>query len=308
VLVSAVEHPSVQSAADELARRGHMVERIPATAAGVVDEAAFTRLLDAPPLTSAKPLHSDGTRSVPTANIALVSVMLGNNETGVLQPVKNLTAATRTRGIVFHTDAVQVVGKSPVSFRDLGVDLLSFTAHKFHGPIGIGGLLTRGDVKLEPLLFGGFQQAGLRPGTESAPLVAGLHKALEVWHKEAHERSRRMTSLREELEQQLTARVPDCIIVGCEVARLPHTTNVAFPGVDRQALVMALDLAGVSCSTGSACASGSSEPSPVLLAMGLPRAVVEGSIRLSLGATTTAAEINDAVERICRCVNQLRRA
>jgi cysteine desulfurase len=237
--------------------------------------------------------------------------MLGNHETGVLQPVAEIAALCRKANVPVHTDATQVVGKLPVDCTSLGVDALSFSGHKFHGPAGIGGLLLRSGVKLQPLHYGGFQQAGLRPGTESAPLAAGLHAALQLWHDEADDRARRMTALRDRFEATLHADLSNIVVHGIVVhgaasARLPHTSGIAFLGLDRQALLMALDQAGVACSTGSACASGSSEPSPVLLAMGCPTAEIEGSLRFSLGAFTTPADVDQAAHRISSVVNHLR--
>jgi cysteine desulfurase len=224
--------------------------------------------------------------------------MLGNNETGVLQPVAECERVCREAGALLHTDAVQVVGKLPLSFARLGAAILSFSAHKFHGPRGIGGLLVRGDIELSPLLYGGFQQGGLRPGTEPVALVAGMHKALEIWQRDYEKRLQQMTALRDRFESSLKAELTDVLINGAEAPRLPHTSNVSFRGLDRRALAMALDLEGVACSTGSACASGSSEPSPVLLAMGLPADAVAGSLRFSLGVTTTEADIDYAVKKI----------
>lgn len=234
--------------------------------------------------------------------------MLANNETGVIQPVQQIAEKCRAAGVLLHTDAVQAVGKIPVHFRDLGVAVMTVAPHKFHGPLGIGGLLMRHDVQLQPLLFGGFQQSALRPGTESVALAVGFFTALKQWHDEAEQRQQRMTSLRKQLETQLLAGAPDAVVIGAKAPRLPHTTNIAFRGINRQALVMALDMARVACATGSACASGSSEPSPVLLAMGLEKSLVEGSIRLSLGAFTTAEAVEEASRRILKCVNDLRRA
>jgi len=161
-------------------------------------------------------------------------------------------------------------------------------------------------VKLQPQLFGGFQQEGLRPGTENVALAVGFHTALELAVRDLPERAARMLALRDQLEQSVVAEVADTVIVGKDAPRLPNTSCISFPGLDRQALVMALDMAGVACSTGSACASGSSEPSPTLVAMGLPKAVVEGAIRLSLGAFTTAEEVAEAARRIIKAVKHLR--
>jgi len=297
VVISAIEHPSVAEAAAELGRRGFQIDELSANASGVVDPAQLEPLL--------------------TPNTRLVSVMLGNNETGALQPIAKLAEICSARGIPLHTDAVQAVGKIDVQFRQLGAAAMSFTAHKLHGPLGIGGLLLRGDLPtpaetLQPLLFGGFQQAGIRPGTEPAPLVVGFCTALELWHAKRAERETHLSAMRDRLERQIlqgrrNAGASARVVAG-DSPRLPHTLNVALLGLDRQALVMALDMAGVACSTGSACASGSSEPSPVLLAMGCDEGVIRSSLRLSVGAETTAAEIDEAARRILLACKQLQHA
>lgn len=294
VIVSVIEHPSVLGVAEELARRGHRVSRLRVLPSGVVD-------LE----------HLSGLLVEPEVQPTLVSVMLANNETGVIQPIAEVARMCERAGAILHTDASQAVGKIPVDFRTLGVAALTFAAHKFHGPPGVGGLLLRHDVTLAPILFGGFQQAGLRPGTESTALAVGMCRALQLWHAEAAERMTRMTELRDHFESRLTTsefwRIPLRVIInGASAPRLPNTSNIAFVGLDRQALVMALDLAGVACSTGSACASGSSEPSPVLLAMGCPGEVISSSLRFSLGAGTTRADIDESVSRIVKVVNDLR--
>jgi cysteine desulfurase len=285
VLISSIEHPSVLGPAENLTRRGFDVRRIPVTSAGVVDLDHLPDLL------------SDDTR--------LVSVMLGNHETGVLQPVRQIAALCAERGIAMHTDAVQAVGKIAVDFQELGVAALSLAAHKFHGPLGIGALVLRNAVELEPLLFGGFQQASVRPGTESTALSEGFATALQLATLELRQRMERIAGLRDRLEAELAANFPEMTVNGSSAARLPHTSNLSFPGLDRQALFMALDAAGVACSTGSACASGSSEPSPVLTAMGLPTEVIEGALRFGLGADTSDSDIELAVERISNVVKRL---
>jgi cysteine desulfurase len=184
---------------------------------------------------------------------------------------------------------------------------MSFAAHKFHGPLGIGALVVRHGVTLAPQLVGGFQQAGLRPGTESVALVVGMLTALELWHAEQEQRRLRLTALRDEFEHAIRAGWPEAIVVGARSPRLPHTSNIAFVGLDRQALFIAFDQAGVACSTGSACASGSSEPSPALVAMGLDEAVFSSALRFSFGATTTAAEVAESSRRILKVCNDLRR-
>ena len=287
--ISSIEHPSVVGPAEELERRGWQLERLRVTRDGVVELSHVEELLPA----------------LRTRHSAL-SIMLGNNETGVLQPVPEIASLCREAEVPIHTDAVQVAGKLPIDFRDLNVDAMTITAHKFHGPRGIGALVLRHGTKLEPMLYGGFQQGGLRPGTEDVALAVGMHKALQFWNEEREARRVRLEKLRDQFEQGLAAGDSTIVVNGAGARRLGHTSNVSFPGVDRQALLMALDMAGVACSTGSACASGSSEPSPVLIAMGCAKEVISGSLRFSLGATTTANEIDEAVRRILLAVNQLR--
>ena len=286
VLISAIEHPSVVGAAQELQRRGFDVHMIPVSSEGVVATEEVHRLL--------------------TADTRLVSVMLANNETGVLQRVSEIARLCEEAGVPMHTDAVQVVGKSPVDFRSLGVAALSCTAHKFHGPRGIGALILREDIPLDPLIYGGFQQQGLRPGTESVALAVGFARALELWEAEGAVRTARIATLRDGFEQRLTAD-PAIVVNGESAPRLPHTSNLSFLDCERQALWMALDIAGLACSTGSACASGSSEPSPVLIAMGLEPERIAGALRFSLSALTTSPEVDEACDLILTAVNDLRR-
>jgi cysteine desulfurase len=278
-IVSAVEHPSIAGAAERLERHGWTIHRPGVTCDGVVDLARLDELL--------------------SARTRFVSVMLANNETGVLEPVEEISRRCAALGVPMHTDAVQAIGKLPVDFRGLGVSAMTVAAHKFHGPQGIGALIVRHGVSLEPILFGGFQQDALRPGTEPVALAVGMHAALAAWERAAVARGQHLTNLRDRLELGLAAGYGGQIVVnGSLAARLPHTSNLAFLGIERQALLMALDLAGVACSTGSACASGSSEPSAVLAAMGANQAILDSSLRFSLGATTTRQEIDDAIARI----------
>jgi cysteine desulfurase len=288
VFVSPIEHPSILAAAEELKRRGCQIHFASVGTNGIVS------------------IETGRQECLP--HFALASVMLANNETGVIQPIAKIAQQCREHGITIHTDAVQAVGKIPVHFRDLGVDALTVAPHKFHGPIGIGALLLRHGTKLQPQLHGGFQQSGLRPGTENVALAVGFQKALELALAELPSRHKHTQSLQGELERALRAEFPDLIIIGEHAPRLPNTSCLAFPGLNRQALVMALDLAGLACSTGSACASGSSEPSTTLLAMNLPQAVIEGAIRLSTSALTTAADIATATRLIINSVKHLRSA
>lgn len=287
VLVSAIEHPSVVGAAEHLSRLGFNIVTIGADSRGQVQADRLAELLDN---------HAD---------TDLVSVMLANNETGVIQPVARVAEMCRSKRVVCHTDAVQAVGKIPVSFRNLGVDALSLTAHKFGGPRGIGGLILHHGIDPEPILFGGFQQMGSRPGTEDLALVIGLATALNIYH-EHPERMQRVANLRDALQARLENELSDAVVIGRDVPRVPPTLNIAFKGVDRQAALMACDLAGLAISTGSACASGSSEPSPVLIAMGLDKEVVEGALRISLGVTNSPVEIEETARRIINVVNGLR--
>jgi cysteine desulfurase len=288
-VISAIEHPSVTAPAAMLERLGWKVHRLPANARGLVLVETLEELLN------------ERTR--------LVSVMLANNETGVLQPIRDIAERCQQRGIPLHTDAVQMVGKQPVDFQSLGASAMTIAAHKFGGPLGIGALVVRHDLKPSPLLLGGFQQEGLRGGTESVALAVGIHAALAAWEAEHGARNQRMCELRDRFEQRLKeVCLGEIVVIGADTPRLPNTSCVGFLGCDRQALAMALDLADVACSTGSACASGSSEPSPVLLAMGCEPEVVASALRFSLGATTTISDIENAVERIGRACAEVQAA
>ena len=222
--------------------------------------------------------------------------MLDNNETGVIQPITDVVALCKNHGALIHSDAVQAVGKMPVDFQQLGVDALSLSAHKIHGPVRVGALLIKNGCPITPVLHGGFQQNGLRPGTEACPLPIAFSTALELYLKHQDANISRLLELQLRLENGVLELFPTAVVVGKESPRLPQTICISFPGVDRQALMMALDVAGVCCSTGSACASGSSETSPVLIAMGLPEEVIEGAIRFSLSIFNTPAEVDSVIE------------
>ena len=277
-VISSIEHPSILGPAAHLESRGWRIHRLRAHSNGEVAADELPALLN------------DRTR--------FASIMLGNNETGVRQPMDRFAALCQQRGVPLHTDAVQVAGREPLDFRSLDVAAMTVAAHKFNGPLGVGVLLVRAGVEMEPQLFGGFQQAALRPGTESVALAVGMATAFQKFTEEQAERPARIRRLRDRFEAALVAGYPQLVINGRDAERLPGVSNIAFVGLDRQQLFLALDLAGVCCSTGSACASGSSEPSTVLKAMGLPAEVVQSSLRFSLGTTTTEPEIDDAVRRI----------
>lgn len=236
----------------------------------------------------------------------LVSCLLAHNETGVIQNLAPLISHYNAAGIPTHVDAVQAVGKIPISFHQLGATALSFGAHKFNGPRGIGGLIVRRGVKLAPLHFGGHQENGFRPGTEPVALIAGMARAIELWHDNAEARTAAMQSARDQLEQELKHRCPNIKIHGQHAKRLPNTSDIAFPGLNGEALLVALDLAGIACSLGSTCASGSAEPAPILLAMGVPRDIALATIRFSVGWDTTSEIIQQAASLIATTVeNQM---
>lgn len=288
LLVSSIEHPSILAAAERAAIMGREVIQIPVNREGVIDiESLRQRVAN----------HS-------REPIALVSIMSANNETGVLQPIDLASKICREQGICLHTDAVQVLGKSELCFESLGVDAMTITSHKLHGPVGVGALVLRHGVPIAPQAFGGFQQLGLRPGTEMAALCDGFAMAAEL-ASSAEERVSAMLPLRDKLEQGIRKVIPDAIVNGCNTQRLPHTTSISFPGVDRQALQLALDMRGIACSTGSACASGSSQPSHVLAAMGLDEAQIKGGIRFSLSCETTSDEIDQVIEILSSIVPML---
>lgn len=285
VLVSAIEHPSLIGAAEHLARLGFLVHRISVDPRGVVSLDHLESLLQRPSL--------------------LVSVMLANNETGVIQEIQELAKLCQQYDVPFHTDAVQAVAKMPVHFRELGVSALSFTAHKFSGPRGIGGLLLRHGVPIEPILFGGFQQMARRPGTEDVAALVGMEVAMKLYFDHP-DRMQRVAALRDHLQTELLVQIPDAVVIGGSAKRIPSTLNIAVPGINRQAFLMAADLVGIAISTGSACASGSSDPSPVLTAMGLENEVIESAMRISLGVANTSDEIEFAIRHISSIIKQLR--
>lgn len=236
----------------------------------------------------------------------LVSIMLANNEVGTLQPIREIAGILRRRGILFHTDAVQAVGKVPVNVRELGVDMLSLTAHKFYGPKGVGALYVRDGVEIAPLFFGGHQEGALRPGTQNVPGIVGLAAALRLACQEMEEESARLGRLRDLLEQSIIERIPNVHINGHPEQRLAHISNVSFAGLDGEALLLALDMQGIAVSTGSACTAGSTEPSHVLRAMGVDPLLARGSIRFSLGRDNTEEDVRFLIDALVTAVSRLR--
>ncbi len=276
---SPIEHPCVIEPLRQLARQGFTLDYLPVDANG-----------------SVVPGKVD-------PNTRLVAVMLANHETGAIQPVRELLE--RVSGAFFHCDAAQAAGKMPVRFHDLTVTSLSLSAHKFHGPRGIGALLLRRGAKLHPLLWGGHQQQGRRPGTEPVALAVGMAIALEIACREQEQRLQHVARLRSVFLDAVGARAAPVVVNGAEKS-LPHTLNLSFPGLNSDALLMALDLAGVSCSTGSACSSGSLLPSPVLQAMAVPPDVLRSAMRFSFSHLLTLAEAEEAARRVIHVVRRLR--
>ena len=236
----------------------------------------------------------------------LITVMHANNELGTLQPLEEIGRIAKERDLYFHTDAVQSAGKVPIDVNKLGVDLLSLSAHKFYGPKGIGALYIRSGTRLRQLLYGGHHQRGFRPGTENVAGIVGLGKAAEIARESLAADARRVSTLRDKLERGLLARVPHARVNGGAVSRTPNTTNLGFSGIEGEALLIALDLKGLACSTGAACSSGAVEPSHVLTAIGLPPEEARASLRFSLGRHTTENEIDFALQVIPAAVEQLR--
>ncbi|OUT60181.1 MAG: cysteine desulfurase [Rhodopirellula sp. TMED11] len=282
LIVSRIEHPSVLRFAQLAEKSGRQVSYLNVCSDGSVDLDHLQELLDAQ--------HSLS---------PIVAVMSANNETGVIQPIEQLASLCRAAGALVHVDATQSIGKEPLDLATLPIDSLCFSAHKFHGPVGVGALWLGAGVNVRPHLIGGEQQLLSRPGTIPVPLAAGTAKALSLAVGNLSEHRASMVSLRDLLEQRLAAAIPPLVIHGVDAKRLPNTTCVSFPGTDRQSMLMALDMAGVCCSSGSACSSGSSPPSHVLLAMGCDDALVSSAIRFGVSRFSTTGDIDTAAERIC---------
>jgi cysteine desulfurase len=287
IVTSPIEHPSVAEPVQQLEKQGFAVDRLPVDREGLVEAQALSGLL--------------------RADTRLVTVMLANNEVGTIEPIAELVDLVDERA-AFHCDAVQAAGRIPVSFRDLKVTTLAISAHKFHGPKGVGALLARRKTKLRPRFMGGHQQQGRRPGTEPVALAVGLATALELWQREQGERTARVRSLRRQLLEVLEAAADPVILNGPRETGVPHTVNLSFPGCRADSLLMNLDLAGVACSTGSACSSGSLLPSPVLQAMNAPKEVLHSAMRFSLSPLLTENQVREAARRVTEVVGRLRRS
>jgi cysteine desulfurase len=286
LVTSAIEHPAVLSAARALEAEGWAL-----TVVGVDGEGRVS---------------PDDVERALRPDTVLVSVMLVNNETGVVQPVSEIARRARARGVAVHTDAVQGLGKIPVDVGALGVDLLTISAHKIHGPKGVGALWARAGADLRPSQVGGHQEWNRRPGTENVAGIVGFAVAAGRACRDLPRRAAAVRALRERLERGLTERVGRVRVNGAGAERVPAIASVSVEGAEGESMLIGLDLEGVCVSTGSACSSGSATPSHVLAAMGLPRERAQGSLRLSLSGETTAAEIDAAVEALARVAARLR--
>lgn len=276
LITSAIEHPSVAEPCRQLAEQGFSVTVIPVDTWGCVDPGAIAAAV--------------------RPDTVLISVMHANNEVGTLEPIADIARIARERGIVFHTDAAQSVGKVPVQVEDLGVDLLTLSGHKFYAPKGIGALYVRAGTPLNPVLYGGGQERGLRPGTENVVAIVGLGEAAQLARARWPAAGARLEQLRARLYDGLNGRIPGLVVNGHPTARLPNTLNVSFPAVDAQELLLRV-ADHVAASTGVACHAGQ-PASGVLAAMGLDDARIRGAVRFSIGWPTTKAEIDGAIERI----------
>jgi cysteine desulfurase len=286
VITSAIEHVAVLDACRALAKQGIELTILPVRREGLVDP--------------------EDVRAAIRPETVLISVMLANNEIGVIEPIEEIGKIAEEKGIAFHADAVQAAGKIPIDVERLGVDLLSISAHKFSGPKGVGALYIRKGTQLAPLLFGGHSERDRRPGTEDVAAIAGMGKAAELALADLRVDAARVSALRDRLERGLLDRVPHTWVNGASAPRVPNTTNLTFPFIEGEAMVIALDLKGIACSTGAACSSGAVEPSHVLLALGLAPEDARATLRLSLGHQTTEEEIDFALETTPPVIERLR--
>jgi cysteine desulfurase len=287
VVISSIEHHAVLHAAKHLEEIGCDVSVLSVNSRGLVDP--------------------DDVRCALRANTKLVSVMMANNETGVLQPLEEIGKIVAEAGILFHTDAVQAAGKVAIDVKRIGCHALTISGHKMHSPQGVGALYVRKGTPLKPLFYGGRHERQRRAGTENVPGIVGLGKAAQIAHDSLiRGDDKKMAAMRDRLEQGILAQVDDAMVNGEGAPRVPNTTNIRFDGIEGESLVIALDLKGMAVSTGAACSSGAIEPSHVLIAMGLNKDQARASIRFSLGKQTTDADIDFALSLVPETVSRLR--
>ena len=286
VITTRVEHPAVLTVCRDLENRGYEVIELGVDKQGRLDLNELEHRLD------------DDT--------ALVTIMSANNETGTIFPVEQIAEMVTDRGITFHTDAVQIVGKVPLNLAASRISLLSLSGHKLHAPKGVGVLYVRKGTRLAPFLLGGHQESGRRAGTENVPGIIGLGQACELADKSMDDENTRVRGLRDKLEQAILARCPDSRVNGDVDHRLPNTTNISFEYIEGEAILLMLDQYGICASSGSACTSGSLEPSHVLRAMGVPFTAAHGSIRYSLSRYNTEEEVDFTIEKMPQIIERLR--
>ena len=286
ILTSRVEHPAVKSLCAHLSRQGYRITELPVDKDGLLDMNQFERSL--------------------TPDTAVVSLMWANNETGVLFPVEKAAELAHKRGILFHTDAVQAVGKIPINMKTNDIDMLSISGHKLHAPKGIGILYIRKGTRFSPFLIGGHQEKERRGGTENTPSIIGLGKACELAARNMETENTRVKQLRDKLEAELLARIPNSRVNGNQLYRLPNTANISFEFVEGEGILLLMDEYGICASSGSACTSGSLQPSHVLRAMGVPFTMAHGSIRFSLSIHNTEEEISFVIEKMQPIIERLR--
>ena len=286
IITTQVEHPAVLTLCKQLEKQGYTVTYLSVNRQGQLD--------------------LDELEASLTGNTALVSIMYANNETGTVFPIEEIGLRVKDKGAIFHVDAVQAVGKIPMNMQTSTIDMLTMSGHKIHAPKGIGVLYVRRGVRFRPMLIGGGQQRGRRGGTENVPGVIALGKAAELELLHLEEATARERKMRDRLEQTLLATIPDCEVNGDPNHRLPNTTNIGFKYIEGEAILLMLNQKGICASSGSACSSGSLEPSHVLRAMGLPYTTLHGSIRFSLCRYTTEAEIDAVIEVLPGIIERLR--
>ena len=287
VVSTPIEHKAVLAAIHEVEAEGGVARLVDVGRDGVVNRDSFDAALG--------------------DDVALCSVMWVNNEIGTIQDVPALAAAARARGALFHTDGVQALGKVPIDVRSIAVDYLSISGHKVGAPKGIGALYVRRGVPITPLMYGGAQDRGRRPGTENVAMAVGFARAVELAVAEREGEWARLEALRDKLEAALLAKIPDAVVHGRGARRAPHVLNISVPGTDSESMLMALDLQGVACSAGSACQSGSIDPSHVLTACRVPHELAVGSVRLSLGSLSTEAHVARVAELFPALITKARR-
>jgi len=286
IITTKVEHPAVLNVCKYLEASGYRVTYLGVDGEGMIDLTELKNSID--------------------QDTAIISIMYANNETGVIFPIEEIAEIARTRGVIFHTDAVQAVGKIPFKLTDLSLDLLSLSGHKLHAPKGIGALYVRKGTRFTPFLMGGHQEHGRRGGTENVPYIVGLGVACQLAKETIEEERLRIKALRDKLENAILEKIPNAKINGHPELRLPNTTNIGFEFIEGEAILLKLDEKGIAASSGSACTSGSLTPSHVLRAMGIPFTFVQGSIRFSLSRYNTGKDIDYIIENLPAIIKRLR--